>query len=102
MSIKKTYFKSKNTCKVNFRLPKEVVSEAQTVNLVGEFNNWSTKATPLKRLKNGTFTTDLELEKGHQYQFRYLIDEARWENDTQADSYVPTPFGDSDNSVIKI
>ena len=87
---------------MNFRLPKDVVLEADTVNLVGEFNQWNTKATPLKKLKNGTFTTNLELEKGRSYQFRYLIDEQRWENDSQADSYVATPFGDSENCVISL
>jgi 1,4-alpha-glucan branching enzyme len=102
MTIKKTYFKTKKTCKVNFRLPKDVVNEADSVNLVGEFNQWNTKATPLKKLKNGTFTTDLELEKGRSYQFRYLIDEQRWENDGQADGYVTTPFGDSENSIISV
>jgi 1,4-alpha-glucan branching enzyme len=100
MSIKKTYFKTKSTCKVNFRLPKDVVNEADSVNLVGEFNQWDTKATPLKKLKNGTFSTDLELEKGKGYQFRYLIDDNRWENDPNADDFVPTPFGDATNSVI--
>ena len=102
MTIKKTYFKTKSTCKVNFRLQKNVVNEASTVNLVGEFNQWNTKATPLKKLKNGTFTTDLELEKGRSYQFRYLIDQKRWENDSQADGYVSTPFGDSENCVISL
>ncbi len=102
MTIKKTYFKTKSTCKVNFRLPKDIVNEAHTVNLVGEFNQWNTKATPLKKLKNGTFAADLELEKGHAYQFRYLIDAQRWENDRNADSYVATPYGDAENCVINI
>ncbi len=73
MTIKKTYFKTKKTCKVNFRLPKDVVSDVEKVNLVGEFNNWDERATPFRKLKNGSFSTDLELEKGKEYQFRYFI-----------------------------
>ncbi len=101
MSIKKTYFKTKETCKVNFRLPKDFVNDAQRVNLVGEFNEWDATATPLKKLKNGSFSGVIELEKGKEYQFRYLIDENRWENDGNADRYVSTPFGDAENSVIE-
>ena len=100
MSIKKTYFKTKETCRVNFRLPREMVNDATSVYLVGEFNDWSTRATPLKKLKTGVFTTNLELPKGREYQFKYLIDQRRWENDQGADKYVPTPFADSQNCVI--
>lgn len=102
MTIKKTYFKTKETCKVNFRLTGTEVKEAQKICLVGEFNQWDTEATPLRKLKNGSFTTDVELKRGRDYQFRYLIDGNRWENDANADGYVPTPFGDAENSVINI
>ena len=100
MSIKKRYFKNKKTCKVNFRLPKGVFDNATDINLVGEFNKWDVQANPLKKLKNGSFTTELELEKGKEYQFRYLINKSRWENDKNADKYIPTPYEDARNSVI--
>ena len=41
------------------------------------------------------------LKAGTEYQFRYLIDGARWENDTQADGYAETPYF-SHNSIIKL
>ncbi len=100
MSLKKTYFKTKDTCKVNFRLPKEAVNDANDVNIVGEFNDWDINATPLKKLKNGAFSGNLELQKGKEYQFRYLIDKQRWEDEQGADKFVPTPFEDAKNSVI--
>lgn len=102
MAIKKEYQKSKKFCQVTFTLSKETVKGGKTVYLVGEFNNWETYATPLKRQKNGSFTTALNLEAGREYQFRYLIDENIWENDGEADHYVPTPFGNSENSVIRL
>lgn len=98
--IKKEYLKSKNVCKVTFKLPGHVASEAKSVHIVGEFNNWAIHATPLKRLKNGDYSVALELEPGREYQFRYLIDESHWENDHQADKYIKSHFGDSDNSVV--
>jgi 1,4-alpha-glucan branching enzyme len=85
---------------VTFQLPEVAAVDAKTVHLVGDFNNWSIYANPMKRLKSGHYTVKLELEPGREYQFRYLIDESKWENDWNADKYVTSPYGDSDNSVI--
>ena len=98
--IKKTYLKTKNVCRVTFRLPESIGTDAQQVNLVGDFNNWDQHSHPMKKLKNGAHTVTLDLEPGHEYQFRYLIDGARWENDWQADKYVLSPYRDCDNSVL--
>ncbi|RLC30477.1 MAG: glycoside hydrolase [Deltaproteobacteria bacterium] len=100
MSIKKKYLKKKPVCKVTFRLPKEACVAAKTVHVVGDFNNWDTLATPMKRLKNGDFTATVDLDLYKEYQFRYLKDEKEWDNDRDADKHVPTPFGDCSNSVI--
>ncbi len=100
--IKKIYLKSRNTCKVTFRVSKEAVPDAQQVCVAGDFNDWNILANPMKRLKNGDFTTQIELQLGRDYQFRYHIDGIRWENDWQADKYVQNPFGDSDNSVVVV
>lgn len=100
MSLKKTYLKSKSVCKVTFRLPAEIGQDADSVHIVGEFNDWDASSTPMKKLKNGSFTATLDLETGKEYQFRYLIDEKTWENDGEADKYVRTPYGDSENSVV--
>ena len=75
---------------------------AENAHVVGEFNGWSTSATPMKRLKNGFFSATVGLEKGRSYQFRYLLGESQWVNDPDADDYLPTPFGDSQNSVISL
>lgn len=100
MSIKKQYLKSKNVCKVTFAVPPSESDGVEKVYVVGEFNNWSTSATPMKRFKNGVFKVSLDLEKGREYQFRYLYDGRTWENDADADTSTETPFGDSRNSVI--
>ncbi|GGD54582.1 hypothetical protein GCM10011357_07890 [Lacimicrobium alkaliphilum] len=69
---------------------------------MGEFNNWDTQTQPMKRLKNGTFTTTIDLPRNNQYQFRYLLDDKNWENDWSADHYVPSPVSLEDNSVIQV
>lgn len=102
MSIKKQYFKNKSECKVTFRLPKEAVGVADKVYLVGDFNNWDRFAMPMKKLKNGHYIATVNLETAREYQFRYLIDGTKWENDRHADKYVPSPHAYTDNSVIVV
>lgn len=102
MSLKKQYLKTKPICKVTFRLTPEEVPDTAHVHIVGEFNNWSTRQTPMKKLKDGAFTLTIDLEPGRKYQFRYLVDNLRWINDAAADGYVPSGFSGSDNSVVSI
>jgi 1,4-alpha-glucan branching enzyme len=100
MSIKKRFLKSRPECKVTFRLSGEQAEEAETVHVVGDFNDWETTATPMKKLKSGDFTVTLDLDVDQEYEFRYLIDQAAWQNDQTADRYVPTPFPSIKNSVL--
>ncbi len=100
-NIKKQYLKSKPLCKVTFKLPKEAVQGAETVTIVGDFNKWNVTQTPMRKLKNGSFTLTLELPCDREFNFRYLIDANRWENDWFADKYVPNDFGE-ENSVIAL
>ena len=101
-NMKKVYMKNGSVCQVTFRLPHAAAPDAQQVSVVGDFNNWDPEAHPLKKLKNGDFTAKINLQSGRDYQFRYWIDLQRWENDWQADRYVPNPSGDSDNSVVSV
>jgi len=98
--LKKDYAKNRKTCKVIFSLLACVAADAKAVTLVGDFNNWSQDATPLKLGGDGLWTATLALEAGREYHFRYLIDGRTWENDWNADKYVPSPYGDADNSVV--
>ena len=81
MAIKKQFLKSKPICKVTFTVPAE---EANKVAVVGNFNEWNEKSTPLKKLKNGTFKGTIDLESGKSHEFRYLIDGA-YLNEQEAD-----------------
>lgn len=103
MAIKKQYLKSKPICKVSFKIPKEVAASHEEAYIVGDFNNWDPKATPMKKLKkDGSFSVNLQFEKDKEYQFRYLFDDGTWANDEQADKYYPTEFHDAENSVLVI
>jgi 1,4-alpha-glucan branching enzyme len=100
VSLKKSYSKDKGTCKVTFELPEAAAAGAKTVHLVGDFNNWSETATQMEKTKDGTWTAILSLASGRQYYFRYLINGDTWENDWNADKYIPSPYADADNSVV--
>jgi 1,4-alpha-glucan branching enzyme len=82
---------------VIFSLPAEV--QAESVYLVGDFNNWDESAAPMERNNDGSFSLTLPLEKGREYTFRYLVNGDEWHNDWHADRYVPNYFG-GDNSVV--
>jgi 1,4-alpha-glucan branching enzyme len=100
MSLKKQYLKSRPVSKVTFRLPADAAPNAREVWLVGDFNEWQPSTTPMRRLKNGDYTVTLDLEPGREYQFRYLIDGERWENDWEADTYRRSGIADAENSVV--
>jgi len=101
--MKKQYSKTKPSCKVTFSLPKDAVKNATKVVVIGEFNAWSKKqALSLSAKKDGSFATVIELPTGQSFEFRYLIDDSRWENDWTADAYVPSPFHGIFNSVVSL
>lgn len=102
MGLKKKFLKSKPVCKVTFNLSAEATETAQNVVLVGDFNEWDKEnGVAMKQLKNGSFKTTVNLETGKSYEFRYLIDGEKWENDWDADKYIATPYG-TENSVVDV
>lgn len=98
----KAYTKDGKHCSVTFRLPGIAAPDAKTVCVVGDFNSWGMYANPMKQQKNGDYTTTIKLDAGRQYQYRFLIDERRWENDWNADKYVKSPIANTDNSVVVV
>lgn len=73
------------TRKITFSLPAEIVADATSGLLLGEFNNWNKEqGFSLKKSKDGSMKTSVELEAGKSYEYRYLLDEGRWVNDLNA------------------
>jgi len=100
MALKKSFSKDKTKCTVTFIVSAEAAKNAQTINIAGDFNSWSSTDTQLTKNKDGSFSVKLELDAGREYQFRYLIDGYKWENDWNADKYIPAPYSNADNSVV--
>ena len=95
--ILKTYYKTKDYCKVKFSFN---VENAETVEILGLNSDWENSIV-MRKKKDGTFSCDVSLLKNTEHQFKYLVDESKWINDPAADSEVPNEFGGS-NSVIVI
>jgi len=102
MSIKKQFLKSKPVCKVTFVVDAEAINGAETVAILGDFNNWDPTANSMKKSKDGSFKATLDLESEKEYQFRYLVDGAKWINDVNADKFVSAGIANEENSVITL
>lgn len=102
MAISKQFLKSKPECKVTFTLTAEESGYADTVTLVGDFNEWDTAITPMKKNKVGNFTVTVNLPIGDSRQFRYFVNGAQWMNDTEADGYQFCLFAGVDNSLLEL
>jgi predicted flap endonuclease-1-like 5' DNA nuclease len=89
--------------KITFTLPAEVVADATSGLLLGDFNNWDdSKAPSLKKQKDGSLRTTVTLEGGRSYQYRYLLDDGRWVNDYNAETYVHDWRYGVDNCLITV
>lgn len=93
----KNYSKTGRYCRITFKVPADV--DAQQATLCGEFNNWDRTTNPMKRLKDGGFSATISVPSGQSYRFRYLLDDQRWENEWEADAYVPNEYGSEDSLV---
>lgn len=96
--MKKEYTKTGRSCKVTFELPPQ--TNAESVALCGEFNEWDATKHLLKRRRDGSYALTVSLKPGREYRFRYLVDGERWENDWDADKYVPNEFGTEDSVIV--
>lgn len=93
--VQKTYFKTKDYCKVKFI---QAVDNAETIELFGLNNDWNNSIIMSKK-KDGTFTCDVSLPKDSRHEFKYRVNETEWINDPAADAQQPNGLGDT-NSVI--
>ena len=93
--VQKTYFKTKDYCKVKFSF---TIENAETVEILGLNSDWENSVIMSKK-KDGSFTADVSLPKNTKHEFKYLVNASEWINEPQADAQEPNVFGGS-NSVI--
>ncbi len=89
--------------KITFTLPAEIVSDATAGILLGDFNNWDyTNGIDLKKQKDGSMKAVATLEAGSSYQYRFLLNDGRWVNDHNAESFVHVEGLYVENCVITV
>jgi hypothetical protein len=93
--IQKTYFKTKDYCKVKFSFAAE---NAVTIEIMGLNSDWD-NGILMKPKKDGSFSCDVSLPKSSSHEFKYRVNATEWLNDPLADSETPNVYGGS-NSVI--
>ncbi|MEO9653625.1 isoamylase early set domain-containing protein [Marinomonas sp.] len=100
--IEKKFLKTKPECKIKFSLPADVIGDAKSISVVGDFNDWDPVSHPMRKQKNGLFSCTVNLAVASAYQFRYLLDSNQWLNDDQADSYATSPISHEENGVLSL
>ena len=83
--------------RVTFSIPGSIW--ADTIHLVGDFNNWNQRSCPLIQNEEH-WTITLELEAGREYRYRYLFNQTDWHPDSNAGKSMPNPYGGFDSVVV--
>jgi hypothetical protein len=73
---------------------------ADWVHLVGDLNGWDRESLPLSLNGGDDWQVEVELDRGREYRFRYLIDGEHWRNDRHADLHALGDDGMLDSVVI--
>ena len=95
--ISKTYYKTREYCKVKFSFNAE---HAETIEILGLNSDWN-QSVAMNRKKDGSFGADINLPKDSKHEFKYLVNDKEWFNDPHADAEIPNVFGGT-NSVIAL
>jgi hypothetical protein len=93
--VQKTYFKTKDYCKVKFSLNLDNIETAEVLGLNGDWEN----SVVLSKKKDGTFSAEVSLPKDSQHEFKYRVNSSEWINEPEADAQAPNEYGGS-NSVL--
>ena len=96
--LKKSYSKTGTVCRVTFKYENE--EKAESAVLAGDFNGWSLLETPMKKLKDNSFSATISLPAGRSYCFRYVLDGGVWVNDAGADGFAPNEYGEANSVVV--
>ena len=74
--------------------------QVSSVSLVGDFNSWDPRATPMRRQGQGdVWTAQVALPEG-LHSYAYVIDGQQWQPDPGAPLSADTPFGRRSSIIV--
>jgi 1,4-alpha-glucan branching enzyme len=77
-----------------------VAPDANSVSLVGDFNDWNAKATPLRSLSGNLWSVEVPLAPG-RYNYIFMVDGTRMVADPAAPRAPADEFGQT-TSVVTV
>lgn len=89
---------NENRVIVTFEIPGSIW--ADRIHLVGDFNGWDRESLPFRYNRWDDWQVEVELERGREVRFRYLVDGNQWRSDRHADRHVLAADGACDSVVI--
>jgi 1,4-alpha-glucan branching enzyme len=96
--IRKRLSANEDSVIVTFEIPGSVW--ADRIHLVGDLNDWDRESLPFRLTRQNTWQVEVELERGREVRFRYLVDGAHWRSDRDADLYARGEDGMVDSVII--
>jgi 1,4-alpha-glucan branching enzyme len=86
VTIHKITKRRQGKARVTFMMP--AMPDCGCLYLVGNFDEWPESVYRMNCAEDGTWTLTLELEVGHEYQYRFRTLDGRWLSDA---SLLPKP-----------
>lgn len=96
--IKKVNKRGSEEVKVTFVLPEDH-PYGENVYVAGDFNGWDKASNKFVRRSNHTYSTNVKLDEGGRYAFRYFSEEQGWINEDDADDYEHNEYGET-NCIV--
>ena len=86
---------------VTFSIPVQLVQDATSAHVLGEFNNWTpNEAAKMCLQEDGSLAVTISLEIGKNYQYKFFLNDGRWLNDPAAQGYQEQVNYFTANSIV--
>lgn len=73
---------------------------AMSVSVAGDFNGWSEVATPLKRNRDGLWSTEIVIRSSGRFEYKFIVDGQRWVEDPSNGMKAPDNYGGLNSVVV--